>query len=92
MFESLSGWLIDLGLSLIPFSVIFFPILRLFEYSFNSKTRISRLIKSIWYFDIGLMYLLNIVGVNVVVTAVCFIECFDLFFQHFEEIKRQKGK
>ncbi|KKH15832.1 hypothetical protein [Methanosarcina mazei] len=92
MFESLSQWLINLGLRIVPLSgIAFFP-LKLFEYSFDSKSHLSRLVKSIWYLSMGLLYLQDIVGVDVVVTTVCFIECFDLFFQFLEGIKHQNRK
>lgn len=99
MFESLSQWLINLGdtltnlgLRIIPLSgVAFFP-LRLYEYSFNYESHLSRFVKSIWYLALGLSYLLDIIGVDIVVTTICFIECFDLFFQFLEGIKHQNRK
>ncbi len=99
MFESLSQWLMNLGhtltnlgLRVVPLSGIVFLPLRFFEYSYDSKSNFSRLVKSIWYLAMGLLYLQNVVGVDTVVTTVCFIECFDLFFQFLEGVKYQNRK
>jgi hypothetical protein len=86
--EEFGKWLIELGLTIMPYSfAIYFPY-RWLEYIWQQGH--NRLIKAIWYFALGLMYLTNNFDVNYVVTFICFIEAWDLMFQQFEIQRKRK--
>lgn len=82
MLEAIGATLERVGLMLIPYSfAMYFPV-RWLEYAW--RFGYHRLIKSIWYLALGLMYVTSDVGVGMVVTFICFIEAWDLFFAQLE--------
>jgi len=80
--------LTELGLTLIPFSfAVYFPYRWL---EFFWQMGYSKLIKGIWYLCMGTMYISNNIEINTVVTYVCFIEAWDLFFEQLEKSRATK--
>lgn len=81
--DTFSHMLEYIGLKIIPISTLCFIFGRLLGYWWNKEFR-PQLLKSIWYFAMGLLYLQNDPNVGTLVTAICFVEAFDLYFQHLE--------
>lgn len=48
----------------------------------------TRLVKALWYAVLGLMYLFGAVGAGTVAMYICFIEAWDLVFDHLEARRR----
>lgn len=88
MLESLSHWLEGLGLIFVYISPVTFLIYRWLVYIWKYEKNVP-LVKAIWYFAMGILYVLNDLNVYALVTALCFIESFDLFF-HYLELKKNK--
>lgn len=87
--EEIGDLLMDLGLSVLPFSfAMYFPV-RWLEYLWHYGH--TRLIKGIWYLALGMTYVTGGVEVEYIVTFICFIEAWDLAFQQLE-IQRSRRK
>jgi len=86
--KTISKSLTEMGLSLIPFSFAgYFPY-RWLEYFWQKGY--SKLIKGIWYLCMGTMYVSSSIEVNTVITYICFIEAWDLFFEQLEKSRARK--
>jgi hypothetical protein len=81
--QTLGAQLVSLGMAIIPFSFAAFPFVRWLEYAL--RWGYTRLVKAIWYLTLGLSYVVGAVEVEALVVYICFIEAFDLVFEHFEK-------
>ncbi|MCK8816598.1 hypothetical protein MWH28_04340 [Natroniella sulfidigena] len=86
--EELGEKITQLGFRIIPYSFSFYFLIRWLEYIW--KKGYSSLVKSIWYFALGCMYLYNMVKIDQVVMYICFMEAWDLFFQQLELNNKRK--
>lgn len=84
--ESIGEWLSNLGLEILPYSFAAYFLVRWFEYLW--KRSITKIVKAIWYGALGITYIAGGIEVGILATYICFIEAWDLLFQHLE-IKRQ---
>jgi len=88
--KEFGNWLTHLGLMIIPYSFAFYLPARWLEYIWRQGY--SRLVKGIWYFALGMIYVTGGIKANYVVMYICFIEAIDLFFQQLEvQRKRQQA-
>ncbi len=88
--EAIGHWLTNLGFKILPYSFVFYFPFRWLEYLWNSGY--TRLVKGIWYFALGMTYLTDKVGIDLLVMYICFIEAWDLLFQQLETNKQRKNK
>lgn len=88
--EQLGETLTELGLKLIPISLAAYFPLRLLEHIWKHGP--SHLVKSIWYLALGVTYLTDKVGIDTLVTYICFIEFWDLLLKQLELNKERKAK
>ncbi len=86
MFLSISDTLINLGMAILPYSFGFYLPVRFLEFVWQKGY--TKLVKGIWYFCLGMTYVIGSPDSDTIVMYICFIEAIDLFFAQLESKKK----